>query len=407
MLFQMCFSLYCCREQLQLRHFDIKLLNFFCTKGSAVLPPGMRVVCDRRPLSPFQDLRSDPDVAECRVWLGTRAYCLPLPMASQTLVKLADFGTSAVGVGGLGDRIGVQQFTTLENTPPEYLLLGSAARQSFSADTFMLGLSLLHLLTGHEPYEVLLANARCPLYLCNQLRELWTTSDPEDPYFLIRQVVDSLDFGPDDGALGGADNRGDWPGLLLCDTLYRYLVMFGSRGALLSAPPAGPAGGASAGAGAAAGAGESPCAASRAWRVLWDALGLDPDADAQLAPAGAGSDAALKRTQKQARGARGGAKHQQPVESTRERCIQQYRGDCQQWSFANGAHPVMRGAREVMADLYRQAPGGVQTHSEGQALDLLTRLVHFDPSKRCVTLAHFFSSECMVPSSPRLASPRP
>ena len=37
MLFQMFYALYACREKLALRHFDIKLLNFFVTKGLAVL----------------------------------------------------------------------------------------------------------------------------------------------------------------------------------------------------------------------------------------------------------------------------------------------------------------------------------------------------------------------------------
>ena len=37
MLFQMFYALYACREKLALRHFDIKLLNFFVTKGLATL----------------------------------------------------------------------------------------------------------------------------------------------------------------------------------------------------------------------------------------------------------------------------------------------------------------------------------------------------------------------------------
>ena len=61
------------------------------------------------------------------------------------------------------------QFTTLENTPPEFLICGSAARQAFSADTFPLGLATLHLLTGQEPYEELLADVRCPAYL----KQIW------------------------------------------------------------------------------------------------------------------------------------------------------------------------------------------------------------------------------------------
>ena len=66
------------------------------------------------------------NIIEMRVGFGRQVYCLPLLVNGKELVKLADFGTSVVGVGGLGDPITVQQFTTLENTPPEFF---SAAGQ--------------------------------------------------------------------------------------------------------------------------------------------------------------------------------------------------------------------------------------------------------------------------------------
>jgi hypothetical protein len=65
-------------------------------------------------------------------------------------------------------------YTTLENTAPEQLLLGAAngsngsadeggtekvmvsAVSSFEADSFQLGLCMLHLYTGDAPYEELL-----------------------------------------------------------------------------------------------------------------------------------------------------------------------------------------------------------------------------------------------------------
>jgi hypothetical protein len=47
-----------------------------------------------------------------------------------------------------GAPIGVRHFTTLENSPIEHLLLGSMAVQSFAADTYALGLCVLHLFTG-------------------------------------------------------------------------------------------------------------------------------------------------------------------------------------------------------------------------------------------------------------------
>jgi len=42
-LFQMCFSLYACRDKLSLRHFDVKLLNFFVTDGRSLAKCGEQV----------------------------------------------------------------------------------------------------------------------------------------------------------------------------------------------------------------------------------------------------------------------------------------------------------------------------------------------------------------------------
>lgn len=43
LLFQMCFSLYACRDKLCLRHFDVKLLNFFVTDGRSLASCGEQV----------------------------------------------------------------------------------------------------------------------------------------------------------------------------------------------------------------------------------------------------------------------------------------------------------------------------------------------------------------------------
>ncbi len=55
------------------------------------------------------------------VGFGPHKYCLPLQLAGMELVKLADFGTSAVGAGGLGEPITVQQVGV--NTTGQYLIL--------------------------------------------------------------------------------------------------------------------------------------------------------------------------------------------------------------------------------------------------------------------------------------------
>ena len=123
-LFQMCFALYACREQLALRHLDVKLLNFLVTHGAAALPPSQRAAA----------LAADAAVGghgnvHLKVGFGEYVFTVPLRAAGLGLVKLADFGASAVGAAALGEPIGAPHFTTLENAPPEFLVLGSGARQ--------------------------------------------------------------------------------------------------------------------------------------------------------------------------------------------------------------------------------------------------------------------------------------
>jgi serine/threonine protein kinase len=232
-LFQMCFAMYCCRDQLALRHFDIKLLNFMVTQGSTLLPPEVAASGVRRAGSPFDSLCAleRSNTVDMRVGIGHQVYCLPLLLQGKELVKMADFGTSVVGLGGLGDPISVQQFTTLENVPPEFLLLGSGARQGFSADTFPMGLCFLHLLTGYEPYEILMQDVYCPPYLIHKLSALWSPDDVEDPFYIIREAVDTSVFdncSDDGGDDSAAAHSAGYEGALLAHTLYRYLVLFGA-----------------------------------------------------------------------------------------------------------------------------------------------------------------------------------
>jgi hypothetical protein len=90
-------------------------------------------------------------------------------------------------------------------------LLGSECVQSFTADTFAIGLCYLHLLTGLEPYEEILKNVKCPAYLSKRLTEVWTG---ESNYSVIQEVMHSLD-----------DCQDENPYSVLYDTLYRYLVL--------------------------------------------------------------------------------------------------------------------------------------------------------------------------------------
>lgn len=82
-------------------------------------------------------------------------FDLLLPATFSYWVKLGDYGSADSNVDSLGQPVTPDQFTTLENSPIEFLLEGDAAVQSYAADTFSLGLCLVHLLTGR--YVVLCA----------------------------------------------------------------------------------------------------------------------------------------------------------------------------------------------------------------------------------------------------------
>ena len=100
MFFQMCFSLYACREKLCMRHFDVKLLNFFVTTSD---------ILHYSPSNAKQGTAKVNQTTHLQIGLGQHIYDLPLPANALGLVKLADFGTSAVGSKGLGNFINLQQ----------------------------------------------------------------------------------------------------------------------------------------------------------------------------------------------------------------------------------------------------------------------------------------------------------
>jgi hypothetical protein len=103
-------------------------------------------------------------------------------------------------------------------------MLGSTARQSHTADTFALGLCMVHMLTGEEPYEVLLKDVLCPKPLVNKLKKVWHITEPHNdssPFTVIKDVIDSLDEEADDDCPGAPPVKE-----VLAHTLYRYLVMF-------------------------------------------------------------------------------------------------------------------------------------------------------------------------------------
>lgn len=263
--FQMFFSLHVAQVELQLRHYDIKLLNFFLTSPAAAVGRPAPAVSgeagyDEVPLS-YSVLGAD--------------YLLRLDARSPSLAVLADFGTADISPRTLGAPVTACNFTTLENTPPEFLLCGDAARQGYEADAWGMALCMLHLLTGRAPYEELLAPVRCPADLRRSLEALWAGVESAG-----RAATGAA------AACGGA-GRGDHDagsrigtGLVECesasvyeavgqiletdedgvlaDTLYRYLCLFGPEAA--GSDPLAP--------GQAAASGGGTIGASPAWEAV-------------------------------------------------------------------------------------------------------------------------------------------
>ena len=143
-------------------------------------------------------------------------------------MKLADFGTADLVEETLGQPVGLDQFTTLENTPVDFLVDGDRAtqvrarvyvghdvsclplspvaeraltvfaypvmclsvclsvcpfpsqqqqQQGYAADAFSLGLAVLHLFTGSAPYEEV--RVVSPFFFPRQHQQAASTASPE------------------------------------------------------------------------------------------------------------------------------------------------------------------------------------------------------------------------------------
>lgn len=180
-LFQMIYAIRMGQDICNLRHFDVKLLNYF-VKTRAYEGEGKEPTC-------FE--------------LGELTFSLS--SGKGVVVKLADYGTAEVSPETLHSSITSYQFTTLENTPIEFLLFPDA-KQDYSADLFALGLCVLHLFTGSMPYEEIMEEVRCPEALMAVLDRHWRRK-------AFAKTVKSV-----------LDEPG---GKVLYDTLYRYMVLLG------------------------------------------------------------------------------------------------------------------------------------------------------------------------------------
>jgi serine/threonine protein kinase len=191
LLFQMAFALHVAAERFSLKHYDVKLLNFFLQSAT----------------DSTIDIDDHPHVV-LRYGVGSNIFRLRMHPSAAYIAKLGDYGTVVIGSDTDGKPISIGQFTTLENTPPDYLILGNAAEQGGGHDSFGLGLCLFHLFTGHCPYEEILDDVFCPDNLKGKLRTIWK----QRSHNVIHSVM--------------MDNNG-MEDHTLYDTLYRFLVLFG------------------------------------------------------------------------------------------------------------------------------------------------------------------------------------
>jgi serine/threonine protein kinase len=199
LLFQMAFSLHAAADRFSLKHYDVKLLNFF--------------------LQTFTNVDSNHTVL--RYGLGSHVFSLRMPTSRALVAKLADYGTANVQAESNGQPVTIGHFTTLENTPPDYMILGDAACQGHGHDAFGLGLCMLHVFTGHAPYEEIMEEVYCPSGLKKKLKKIWE-DEGSSGYDVIRSVI-LADVEKDED---GVAVEGE-PDETFYHTFYRYLVLFG------------------------------------------------------------------------------------------------------------------------------------------------------------------------------------
>ena len=203
LLFQMAFSMHVAGHKFGMKHYDVKLLNFFLDKTN----------------DDTVDETSHPFTV-LRYGLGSHVFNLRMQTSSAVLAKLADFGTANVRAESNGQPVMIGNFTTLENTPADYMIFGDSATQGYGHDNFGLGLCMLHLFTGYAPYEEILETVHCPPNLKKKLRNIWE-NEKSNGYDVIRSVILGDVFEDEEGNVEGE------PDDTLYDTLYRFLVLFG------------------------------------------------------------------------------------------------------------------------------------------------------------------------------------
>ena len=187
LMVQMTTSLRVCYEELSMRHYDIKLLNFFLTRD--------------------EDTDSEPK--------GRRRGGYWDDAGGSLVVKLADFGTADVEAHTFDQHLTNRQVTTWENCLPALLLFGTDCLQDYTSDMHGLGLSFLHLLIGDVPYEEAVEELTCPDQLASKWRAAWIGGKGKKRASVGRyQSVKAL-------------IEDDPESTTLEDTLYRNIVLLG------------------------------------------------------------------------------------------------------------------------------------------------------------------------------------
>jgi serine/threonine protein kinase len=306
LLFQMAFSLHVAGNKFGMKHYDVKLLNFFLDDTNDVS------TCANK--HPYTCLRYG---------LGSHVFNVRMRTASAVLAKLADFGTANVRADSNGQPVLIGNFTTLENTPPDYMILGDAATQGYGHDCFGLGLCMFHLFTGHAPYEEILETVHCPPNLKKKLKSIWE-NHKSSGYEVIRNVIRCDVFEDEEGNIieGEVDET-------LYDTLYRFLVLFGIPQEKFQWKDG-----------------------SRVWRAIDSCLGTED------------TPVPVRKSRRNAANA--------PIRKDGPDACQ-YVEDCKMFSIFKGGDEHIARARKHL----KRANGG---------MDLLLSLVSFDPKKRASPL---------------------
>jgi len=315
LLFQMAFALHTAADRYSMKHYDVKLLNFFLQSANNDAIDGA--------VHPYTVLRYG---------IGSHVFGLRMPSSRALIAKLADYGTANIRPESNGQPITIGQFTTLENSPPDFLISGDAAKQGFGHDSFGLGLCMLHLFTGHAPYEEILEDVTCPVALKRKLKTIWEYNSSKG-YDVIKSVILADVYEDEDGMTEGE------PDEILYDTLYRYLVLFGIPDKKSQFKEG-----------------------ARVWRAITSCL-LGP------APEQAAAGPARRSTRRNPRGNAAAA----VATSTAGPDAAQFEIDCSIYSIANGTDSRIAAARSKLSSM----DGG---------MELLLSLVSFDPRRRATPL---------------------